>query len=178
MAMDDPRLAPTDLAGWYAKPMGRSEAQALHDWASSEMRSAMRTGRDTFSGGVHILIARYWLDRPTELDYRSLRASAKGRRQQALVELVYGQLLISRKRQGALTHLGRGFDLAAALVTTRDYIRLLRRHAALEHLGLSPRAAEPADLDDLLKEAAVIEQIESANPTPRQAPPDKTDTVG
>jgi hypothetical protein len=104
------------------------------------------------------MICHHWLPSGSALDYRQLSALACDDSERALVELVYGQLLISGKRSPARQHLARGFSLAARHLDT-DYLLLLRRHALLEYLPLSESPVVAQDLQSLLKEAAVISRL-------------------
>ena len=85
-----------------------------------------------------------------------LRTTAHGA---ALVELIYGQLLMSRRLRGARLHLDRGFLRAGRLLTTDDYFILLKRHQQLSRLPLTQTPLPPADLPSLLTTAAVIARM-------------------
>jgi hypothetical protein len=93
-----------------------------------------------------------------------------------LLELVYGQLLISRKLQPATIHLEQGFMRAACYLDSGDYLRLLRRHELLGYLVLTDTPADPQPLDALLSEAAVIRRLREN--TGRRNENDHHDTVG
>jgi hypothetical protein len=96
------------------------------------------------------------------LEYRQLVVSATAKRDRALLELVFGQLLMSRKQQPALRHLDAGFRLAAGYLEAGDYFLLVRRHELLRHIPLSGETAAPRGLQSLLAEAAVIRQLRGA----------------
>ncbi|MDE2089269.1 MAG: hypothetical protein KGJ12_04550, partial [Gammaproteobacteria bacterium] len=100
-------------------------------------------------------------------------------RDQALVELVYGQLLMSRKLYGAMEHLTAGFARAANLFAPDEYFSVLKRHALLGHLSLSERPSAPQDLASLLTEAAVIRRLETRGAGQhRPAATDASDLTG
>jgi hypothetical protein len=105
------------------------------------------------------LISGFWLGRAVALDHRSLIATLPPE-SQALVELVYGQLLISRKLAGALEHLDRGFTLAVPQLEPGEYFTLLRRHELLRALPLHATASAAQSLSDLLTEARVIRRLQ------------------
>jgi hypothetical protein len=110
------------------------------------------------------LLCHYWMDVSILLEYRQLTAIASGKRERALLELVYGQLLSSRRRKPALQHLDHGFRLATGYLEATDYFLLVRRHDLLRYLPLSDAGAAPLGLQSLLTEAAVIRQLQGAGP--------------
>ncbi len=90
------------------------------------------------------MIGRYWLGRPVAADYEVLLAGARDDRARALVELVYGQLLVARKRPGALAHLEAGFRLARPWLSAQEYLAVMRRHQQLGRLYPAAGTAPPA----------------------------------
>jgi hypothetical protein len=155
-AADLLKSAEPSLTGWYADPIATAEARALLDRTQRRLRSRLCGGGRCFSLHVLRMICHHWLQSDSALDYRQLSALACDDSERALVELVYGQLLISGKRKPARQHLARGFSLAARYLDTVDYLLLLRRHDLLEYLPLSESPVVAQDLQSLLKEAAVI----------------------
>ena len=147
------------LSGWYGDPMPPPAAQALLDRTERRLRSRLCHGGRCFPLNVLRMICRYWLPSDSALDYRQLSALARDDGDRALVELVYGQLLISGRRLTAREHLARGFSLAARLLDAADYFVLLQRHELLEFLPLSETPALAQDLGALLKQAAVIRRL-------------------
>lgn len=163
------------LAGWYATPLDAPGAAELHAQARQAVQRALAGSASAELPRLAQLIAGYWLGRIVEHDYRSLAATlAPGRH--ALLELIYGQLLISRKRTGAMAHLQRGFALATPGLAPADYFALLRRHELLQALVLSPGGGAPQSLPDLLNEARIVRQFRGRNGTPPVHQPD--DTLG
>ena len=77
-----------------------------------------------------------------------------------MLEMVYGQLLLSRRQWPALQHLDRGFSLAAGYLEATDYFLLVRRHDLLRHIPLADAPVVPHGLQALLAEAAVIRQLQ------------------
>lgn len=81
----------------------------------------------------------------------------------ALLHLIYGQLLASRRRPDAASHLDEGFRLATHLLHPEDYFALLNRHRLLAALPEAP-LGEPLPLRALLESAAVKQRLESLQP--------------
>jgi len=144
------------LAAWYADPLPRAAAQDLEARAGQSLQLRLRTGAPCFQLQLLQLLCRFWLAGVATLEYAQLRVAADGAHERALLELVYGQLLVCRKYRQAHRHLQRGFTLASAELDAADYFRLLRRHELLAYLCLAESPAPPRDLDALLAEAAVI----------------------
>ena len=154
------KSARPSLTGWYADPLTAPAARALLDRSQRRLRS--RLCRDGRCFPLHVLrmICQHWLQSDSTLDYQQLSVLACDDSGRALVELVYGQLLISGKRLPARQHLARGFSLAARHLDTGDYFQLLRRHELLDYLPLSGSPVVAQDLSSLLKEAAVISRLQ------------------
>jgi hypothetical protein len=171
--------AHTILGRWYAEPLTPTQAQDLLDASTSRLEVRLRHGGGTLGCRLAQMQARFWLGRSIEEDYRSLRhlagRSAHGR---ALLELVYGQLLASRRMSDATTHLQRGFELARPLFAPGDYFQVLERHRLLQLIPLSdtPAVAEP--LEQLLTTARVIERLERPEQKRGHYVFDKHDTYG
>jgi hypothetical protein len=147
------------LAGWYADPIAAPDARALLDTAQRRLQSRLCRGGRCFPLHVLGMICHHWLQPVSALEYQQLSTLTCDDSERALVELVYGQLLISGKRLPARQHLERGFSLAARHLETADYFLLLRRHELLGFLPLSGMSAIPQDLRSLLNEAAVIKRL-------------------
>jgi hypothetical protein len=164
------------LAGWYADPIAAPAAQALLDAAERRLQSRLCRGGRCFPLHVLRMICHHWLQSGSALDYRQLSALTCDIDERALVELVYGQLLISGKRLPARQHLARGFSLAAQTLDTADYFLLLRQHELLGYLPLSGVASVPQDLRSLLEQAAVIRRLQEGERRPLNN--SHCDTVG
>jgi hypothetical protein len=168
----DPREA---LGAWHAEPLVRAVAKVLLERARAAQRACYRQGHDAFTPRLQEMIARFWLGCPVETDYLSLIGVTRGP-QRALTELVHGQLLMSRKLEGARAVLDRGFGLAAPSLTAEEYLSVLARHERLAYLPLGPRPAPAQGLAGLLTEAAVIRRLRGCA-YPRKLG-DRCDTVG
>jgi len=156
------KSARPSLTGWYADPIAAAEAQALLDRTERRLRSRLCHGGRCFQLHVLRMICSHWLQSDSALDYRQLSVLASDDSERALVELVYGQLLISGKCLPARQHLARGFSLAARQLDTVDYLLLLRRHELLKYLPLSGSPVAAQDLLSLQKEAAVIRRLQGS----------------
>jgi hypothetical protein len=164
------------LAAWYADPLSPYQARLLDELARRRRQAGLCRGESCFRLELLSLVCHYWLASGAELKYRQLATLPLDDAGRALLELVYGQLLISRKLQAARRHLERGFALAAGQLASADYFVLVRRHEQLGWLALGERAAPPASLQALLTEAAVIAQLaQGQRPLPLRA---HHDTVG
>jgi hypothetical protein len=147
------------LAGWYGDPMAAGATRTLLDAAQWQLQARLRHGGRLFPLHVLRMVCQYWTRSDSALEYQQLSALAAEDRERALVELVYGQLLISGKRVFAREHLARGFSLAVRHLDTPDYFLMVRRHELLAHLPLSGVAVLPQGLHALLAEAAVIRRL-------------------
>lgn len=159
LALGEPRPS---LAAWYGEPMAAAAAACLYTDTEKALRSRLCAGLPAFQLHILQLLGHYWMDVSIALEYQQLAASATGQRDRALLEIVYGQLLFSRRQQPALEHLDRGFRLAAGSLGAQDYFLLVRRHELLRHIPLSATRAAPQGLQSLLAEAAVIRRLQGA----------------
>lgn len=153
------KLARPALSAWYGDPIAAPSARALLDHAERRLRSRLCRGARCFPLHVLRMICHHWLLFDSALDYRPLSALARDDGERALVELVYGQLLISGRRMPAREHLARGFSLAARSLGSAEYFVLLRRHELLDQLPLSETPELAQDLGALLKQAGVIQRL-------------------
>jgi hypothetical protein len=169
---------PLPMGGWYADPLSPAQAEALRIQAARETQAALWAGTPCVECRIREMVARYWLGRPVEPDYRNLRETLTGTWHRALTELTYGQLLMSRKLTGALDHLSIGFREAAGLLEPAEYFLLLRRHELLAELPLALAPSPAQTLADLLAEASVIQRLKGATARSRRGRSDPGDTVG
>lgn len=164
------------LGYWYGDPMSVEEARTLLEHAHAAIQAAYRSGADDLDCRIQLMIARHWLGNAIDSDYRNLTVS--DRRAMALVELVSGHLLMSKKLKGAMNHLDAGFELATELMDASEYFLLRERHRLLAHIPLSERPSAPRDLRTLLTEARVSERLKVANSQRRVLTFDPSDTIG
>jgi hypothetical protein len=154
------KLVRPSLTGWYADPFAAPAARALLDRTQRRLRSRLSRGDRGLPLHLLEMICQHWLQYDSALDYQQLSVLVCDDSERALVELVYGQLLISGKRLPARQHLARGFSLAARHLDTVDYFLLLRRHDLLDFLPLSVIPVVARDLRSLMQEAAVISRLQ------------------
>jgi hypothetical protein len=147
------------LAAWYAGPLTAGALSRLQRAAEAGLRAWLCRGSSSFRPQLLQLVCQYLAGTDIQAGYRQLLASSHDARDTALLELVYGQLLISRKLQPATVHLERGFVQAARYLDSADYFRLVRRHELLGYLVLREDPAPAHPLETLLSEAAVIKRL-------------------
>ncbi len=166
-----PETAASDLplAAWYAEPLEPDQAAALLDAVD-----ACHTGtHDPYTLELYRLIARWWQGKEIGPDIQRLQRVYP---HAGLTRLVHGQLLMSRKLQGAQALLDTALHELAGALSPRDYLELLRRHQLLSRLHLSVRPSPPASLKALLSEAAAIAALEG--PRRPRTGPDGGDITG
>ncbi|MCK9529802.1 MAG: hypothetical protein M0R77_04465 [Gammaproteobacteria bacterium] len=163
------------LGRWYADPCPADAARQALALVEQREQALRRRGRGSLALRLSAMRAQAALGEDVEAEYERLAALVVRRhtRAQALVELVYGQILMSRRRTGAMRHLDRGFALARHLLAPEDYFVVLKRHALL---ALLPPADLPcAPLADLLTTARVMARLGARRNPP---PHDPGDTFG
>ena len=171
-----PGYAP-DLAGWYATPLDPAVAQALHAQLRRAEQQALADSRSAYLIRLGLLIAGFWSGRDVVHDHRSLRATTRVE-EQALVDLVYGQLLISCKRLGAQALLDQGFAALAGQLPAVAYFTVLKRHELLRQLALTAAGSPARGLADLLVEAKIIKQLKDKGRQGRSFSGSHDDTLG
>jgi hypothetical protein len=164
------------LAAWYGNPLPRDSATRLQVAAQRELQTRLCTGSPCFQLHVLQLVCQFRDQDGIRLEYEKMQMAAKDVFERALLELVFGQLLISCKKAGAHLHLADGFVLAANYLASADYFTLLRQHELLACLPLSEKPSLPQDLASLLAEAAIIRQLQGGKCI--QYSPTHLDTVG
>lgn len=169
-------LQEPDLSLWYGDPVGRQAAEALAGSACRQLRVRLCEGGPRFQLHVLLLACDFHLGGNIGPGYEQLAATTRSARERALLELVYGQLLVGSKCLHGLQHLGKGFSLAAGYLDTPGYFRLVRRHELLACLPASASPRAPLDLESLLTEARVIRRLQAG--AGRSHPDTHHDTVG
>lgn len=150
------------LAGWYANPLTRQQAEAWLPKIRRRTQAAVSNGHDGLSVRLAELVVQYWHGYDIDAAYQNMLALLRVRRERALLELCYGQLLIACKTDRAWQHLDCGFELAAHILHPEDYFLVLKRHELLRTLVLTAHRSRPMQLDELLAEARVIQQLKGA----------------
>jgi len=147
------------LASWFASPLTRQQAEVWLPKIRRQLQACVSEGHDGCAVRLAELVVRYWHGYNIEATYHNMLALLRGRRERAMLELCYGQLLIARKTDRAWQHLDNGFELAAHILLPEDYFHVLKRHELLRALVLSARPSKPMRLDELLTEARVIQRL-------------------
>ena len=148
------------LGRWYGDPLHRTEAEALLDAAQQRQAKRLRHYRSCYVCHLQRMIAHYWLGKEIDEEFRDiqlrLRNTAHGR---ILAELIYGQLLMSQRRNGSMAALDHAFHIARHLLTPGDYFVLVKRHWLLGRLPYCETPQPSLSLEELLTTAAVIERM-------------------
>lgn len=154
------------LARWYATPLDRDAAVALLHAAQQREAVRVRRGKSCYTCRLQRMVAHYWLGKEIDEEFHALtqrlRNTAHGR---ILVELIYGQLLMSQRRSGAMAALDHAFHAAHHLLTPGDYFVLFKRHNLLRRLPLGTEGQKGLFLDELLTTSAVIERMTNMQQT-------------
>lgn len=166
------------LSAWHAEPLTQAAAQALLNDVRISMRKNVIQNRQILALRLQEMIARFWLGYPIVMMYETLIAQTWNDNDRALIELVYGQLLMSKKLQGASVHLHKGFGLARKALGPEEYFLLMNRHNLLDFLVLSKTPATGQNLQTLLNEAGVIQRLQAGRGKSRPAATDNEDTIG
>lgn len=147
------------LGLWFADPLEEGEAGRWLAGIRRRLRQAIGSNTRVFHLQVAEMIVAASAGEQAGHYFPGLRLACGNEFEQALVELVYGQLLVARRREPAMAHLERGFMLAARLLPPEDYFVVMKRHELLRLLPLTPAGGGPEKLDVLLDEARVIERL-------------------
>lgn len=167
------------LGIWYADPLSPDEARDVLAQSEEREKQRKRHGGNTLSCRMQKMIARYWIGENIHDEYRMLKpAASRSAHGRVLLELIYGQLLLSRRLLDGLPHLEEGFRLGANLFAAGDYLQVMNRHRLLHQLPLSTSQAEAEPLDALLTAARVIERMKQTSRKRRQYSHDPKDTYG
>lgn len=149
------------LTAWYGEPPQAAGAAVLQARTREALQLNLCRERAAFPLHVLQLVCDYWSRGDAGSAYESLAAVAMERRDRALLELVYGQLLMGRKLRPAGDHLARGFRLAVPWLSSAGYFELVRRHERLDGLRLTDTPAPAQGLAALLAEAAVVRCLQN-----------------
>lgn len=151
--------SPAPLSGWYGNPMNAITADQLLSRARLQQQERLCAGAASFQLQLLETLCRDCLGSGPDNGFAALAALTGRRHERALLLLVRGQRLASRKAHGAMTYLTAGFREAAPVLESSDYFALVRQHELLEYLPWSDKPSMELALDELLTEAAVIKQL-------------------
>jgi hypothetical protein len=167
------------LARWYAEPLSREEAEALLALAERREQAKLKRFARSHIAPLLKLIALHWLGEPTGEYYRHLISKRSASiHAEILKPMIYGQLLMSSKTEGAMTYLDDAFHRARLLLRSEDYFVLMKRHQVLRHIPLSAEAAKGETLENLLKTGSVIGRMEQSHGGRPEFSHDPNDTYG
>lgn len=168
---------PVSLASWFAEPMTAEQAAQL----MPDIRRRLSAQRADSGSGFRLrlaeLIMRYWDGQDIEAGHQNLFALLAGKREKAILELAFGQLLLARRHAHAWEHLEHGFSLATHLLEAEEYFTVLKRHELLRQLPLGQVPVEAAPLDALLEESRVIARLTGRGPRSRDTAAKHGDTL-
>ena len=150
---------PGALAHWYADPLDPVAAQQLLVQARQHSQRACRQGHPALSAEIERLLAMAALGQAVDAELAFLATTNTSPAEHALLLLVRGQLLASRRVNGAIALLQQGFETAREQFLATDFFTVMRRHELLAELPLYAEPRPPVDLDTLLCEAAVIRRL-------------------
>lgn len=147
---------PAALAGWYADPLDRKAGELLRQRGLDRAQQAYRRRESPLAGELQALIGGFALGHTVLAEVDALAGVAAMPAERALVRLIYGQLLISRRVSGAMEALDQGFELARDAFLPADFFAVMKRHELLDELPLFSRERPAQSLNELLREAGVI----------------------
>ncbi|MDH5786597.1 MAG: hypothetical protein OEZ16_13465 [Chromatiales bacterium] len=145
------------LARWYADPLSHEEAELLLSLCERREQDLLKHSGNSYLAPLLKLIALHWLGEATEGHYQYLISKkSKSVHAEILKPLIHGQLLMSKKIEGAMEDLDVAFHHARLLLRPEDYFVLVKRHQILRHIPLSAQPSQGETLDGLLKTGGVI----------------------
>lgn len=167
------------LARWYAEPLSHTEAESLFKLSEKREQEKLKRNGRAYLSPLLKLIALHWLGEPTEGHYHYLSSKTNmSVHAEVLKPLIYGQLLMSKKLEGAMEHLDQAFHQARLLLRPEDYFVLMKRHQVLGNIPLSETAGEGETLEGLLKTGGVIGRLEETRGERPRFSHDPNDTYG
>ena len=162
------------LSRWYAHPVAADEAHAQ----LLSLQKIPGVEEELLLTRLQEVALRYWTGKSIAAEMDGLKVVFSDPVEHALIDLVYGQLLISTKSSGAMEYLHSGFRQAAHFFPAKDYLEVMRRHERLQHLVLQETPMQALSLEELLKEADVVHQLEKNRGKSVRAGHDKDDMTG
>jgi len=165
------------LSAWQAEPVTVDAASEMLDGIRALLQQAYQCGAETSLLKIMEMTARYWLGVFQRADFDNLSHTLDSEKYQALACLLYGQLLMSQKRNGAHELLKQGFDRIQPWLQADEYFTLMKRHQQLAVLSLGQSASAALSLQELLNEAAVVRKLQGDS-RPRPGSSEPTDTLG
>lgn len=175
----EPPAHPGILARWYAEPLTIEQAEALLKLSADREQLLLKRFGRPYTAPLLRLIALYWLGEPIEGHYQHLISRrSQSPHLEILKPLIYGQLLMSRHREGAMTYLENAFQQARLLLRPEDYFVVLKRHQLLQNLPQDETQLKGETLASLLTTAAVIQRMKQSHGERPGFSHDPNDTYG
>lgn len=152
------------LARWYAEPLSQNEAEQLLSLSIKREQELLKCSARPALSPLLKLIAFHWLGESTKAHYQHLLSRReKSIHADILKPLIYGQLLMSRQKEGAMDYLDEAFGQAQLLLRPEDYFSVMNRHQLLKQLPLGGGNNAGLALDALLATAGVIGRMKEGN---------------
>lgn len=159
--MSDSKSSAGWLARWYASPLSVDAANELLRQADEREQRQRRRGVDCLTCRLQKMVAHFWLGAPIDHEFEVLSRTRRGSIHARIgAELLYGQLLMSRRLPGGMAHLERVFEWGSHLLQSADYFVLIKRHQMLRRLPLMPQSHPPATLEQLLTTSAIMQRLQ------------------
>ncbi len=165
------------LSAWRAAPQSSQVARQNLAGIRTLLQRYYQQGRDTSLLKILEMTGRYWLDDFQAADFDNMICTLGNQKYCALARLVYGQLLISFKCDGAHAMLAAGFLRIQPWLEPAEYFTLMKRHQQLLALRLGRKTPIALTLPELLDEAAVVRQLQGRQHARLSLGPG-TDTLG
>jgi hypothetical protein len=167
------------LARWYAEPLTPQQANELLSLAVVHEQQLLKRFAHSYLSPLLKLIALHWLGEPIESHYQQLVSrKEKSVHIEILTPLIYGQLLMSRRIEGAMGYLDQAFAQARLLLRPEDYFTVMKRHQLLKQLPLGEGYSAGSTLEALLNTAAVIGRMKESHGERPGFRHDPNDTYG
>lgn len=167
------------LARWYAEPLSHDAAKTLLKLCAEREQLKLKQYGSPYLAPYLKLIALHWLDEPTDGHYQYLRSrNSVSAHAEVLKPLIYGQLLISKKIEGAIEYLDEAFQQGRLLFRPEDYFVVMKRHQLLAKLPTGDHPSHGEGLNSLLTTAAVIDRMGKTQQGRPDFDHDPNDTYG
>jgi len=152
------------LAGWYATPLSLDEAHELMREVQQRHKKSVIEGTPCLLCEIEEMAAAFWSGKSVKTSLELAVRTEKNPARAALLQLAYGQLLLSCKRENAFEYLDRGLHQAADYFDPSDYFQVMNRHELLSGLPLFAEGRPPADLATLENEARILARLKQGQP--------------
>jgi hypothetical protein len=153
------------LTKWYANPQSIDEARSHIIKTSQRLQQHYRRGTGCRFCQLQLSISAFWLGEDVKPQIEKLLFQHQNQRRfTALINLVYGQLLMSQRLKDARYYLDEGFKQASPLLTNSDYFKIHHQHQLLKIIPLEDKPLPATDLKTLINMAEVISKFPQQEP--------------